>query len=285
MLPATHMNSWYPSGRRLDQMLTEAYNEAKISNGKGLIKAIIVPHAGYVYCVRTSMHAFRNLDPSAYDRVFVLGPSHHIGMSYCTIANATSAESPYGEIPFDTDVCNKLTTTYPSLFKKLDIETASEEHSMEMEFPLLKFVFKDKPFKIVPIMVGQLSFEACQSTANAISQFVKDQRTLLVISSDFCHWGARFGYSYLPNVDGQVFEKIRNLDQEGGKMISSGDPKCFKDYLDSTRNTICGRNAILIMMFIFQGKHAEFLNYSQSSQITSKNDSSVSYYSAIIRDE
>lgn len=284
MLRATHMNSWYPSGQQLDNMLKNAYDEAKLCPGSGLIKAIIVPHAGYRFCVKTSMNAFRNLDPSAYDRVFVLGPSHQIPISNCTIADATSAESPYGEIPFDTEVCNTLTSKYPKLFKKLDCETASIEHSMEMEFPLLKYVFKNKPFKVVPIMIGQLSFDACTATAEALSEFVTDPKTLLVISSDFCHWGGRFGYTYLPSIDGQVYEKISKLDHDGADMISTGDPKQFKQYLDKTKNTICGRNAILIMMNIFKGKHAQFLHYSQSSQITSKSDSSVSYFSAILRE-
>ena len=133
-------------------------------------------------------------------------------------------------------------------------------------------------------MIGQLSFDACTATAEALSEFVTDPKTLLVISSDFCHWGGRFGYTYLPSIDGQVYEKISKLDHDGADMISTGDPKQFKQYLDKTKNTICGRNAILIMMNIFKGKHAQFLHYSQSSQITSKSDSSVSYFSAILRE-
>ncbi|OHS98707.1 Protein MEMO1 like protein [Tritrichomonas foetus] len=283
MLRATHMNSWYPSGQQLDNMLKEAYDEAKVVSGSGKVKSVIVPHAGYRFCVKTSMNAFKNVDPSTINRVFVLGPSHQIPISNCTIADAATAETPYGEIPFDTEACNALTSKFPKLFKKLDRDTASIEHSMEMEFPLLKYIFKEKPFTLVPIMVGQLSPNQIIETAEALKPFINDANTLLVISSDFCHWGARFGYTYLPDMDGQIFEKIRKLDHDGAEMIASGEPEKFENYLKKTKNTICGRTAILIMMNIFQGKHAEFLHYSQSSEVVSKHDTSVSYFSAILR--
>lgn len=264
-------------------MLTSALEGAKVTQSPGLIRSIIVPHAGYVYCVETSMHAFAALDPTNYDRVFVLGPSHSMYVSNCTIADATEAECPLGNIPFDVEVCENLLKNHSKLFKKLNVRQAAQEHSLEMEFPLLKFMFKDHPFKIVPIMVGDVSFKGCQDLAKAFEPYSKDTRTLFVISSDFCHWGARFDYTYLPDGDGQIWERIKSLDKQASEMISTGDPNKFYDYLKKTKNTICGRDPILTMMFMYPGMRAEFPSYSQSSHITKKNDSSVSYFAGIIR--
>jgi AmmeMemoRadiSam system protein B len=223
-----------------------------------------------------------SLDPSLYDRVFVIGPSHQLSIECCTIADATRAESPFGEIQFDTEACTHLLTNFPKLFKKLDCRKAEIEHSMEMEFPLLKYVFGDTPFKIVPIMVGSINLDISKQIAEAL-QTVTTNRTLYVISSDFCHWGSRFGYTYLPSSPGRIWEKIEAMDRAATVEISSMDPKRFEAYLKNTGNTICGRYPILIGMQLFRGMTAEWPAYSQSSRIISKDDSSVSYMTGIFR--
>lgn len=229
------------------------------------------------------MYAFVSLDPTNYDRVFVLGPSHRFHLRECAIADATSAETPFGPIPFDVDCAKALLNGHPSLFKKMTLAVAQEEHSMEMEFPLLKFVFGTRPFTVVPIMVGDLSLETASQVGAALRPFADDPRTLVVISSDFCHWGSRFGYTYLPPGDGQAWQRIEKLDREGAAQIATGDPAKFSAYLQRTRNTICGRNAILVMMYLYPGLLAEFPHYSQSSHVANESDSSVSYLAGIIR--
>jgi AmmeMemoRadiSam system protein B len=282
MLRAAHADSWYPTGPALASMLADAASRVQAAPSAGLVRAIVVPHAGYRYCVQTSMHAFAQLRPELYDRVFVLGPSHSTPIACCTIADATSAESPLGPIPFDTDAVAALLAEHPKLFEKLDRRTAEIEHSLEMEFPLLKFVFQAAPFKIVPIMVGSIGPAKCCEVAAALKKFA-EPRTLFVISSDFCHWGDRFRYTYLPEVPGEVWQKIERLDRWATERISTGDPAEFACYLDETRNTICGRHPILIMMHLFPGSRIEWPHYSQSSNITSRHDSSVSYMAGVLR--
>jgi AmmeMemoRadiSam system protein B len=263
-------------------MLNEALSKVTITESPGLVRAIIVPHAGYRHCVETSMHAFAQIDPSLYDRVIVLGPSHRVPIPCCTIADADRAESPYGDIPFDMTMIATLLGSHPGLFSKLDIDTAEIEHSLEMEFPLLKFIFRQKPFTLVPIMIGRISAAKSAEIAAALAPFV-DPRTLLVISSDFCHWGDRFHFTFLPDVPGAVYEKIEALDRSATEKISSGSPEAFEQYLEETGNTICGRRAILIMMRTLQNWTASWPAYSHSSDITSKRDSCVSYMAGVIR--
>ena len=101
MLPATHAGSWYPRGKPLTNMLTSAFETATVNeSAKGKVKAIVVPHAGYEYCISTSTYAFKSIDPSNFNRCIIIGPSHRIYITHCTIADATTFETPYGEIPF-----------------------------------------------------------------------------------------------------------------------------------------------------------------------------------------
>ena len=136
-------------------------------------------------------------------------------------------------------------------------------------------------------MVGSLSYQSCKEVAEALSQYADDPRTLFVISSDFCHWGSRFGYQYLPPDEGKhlkVYQRIEELDRKGADMISTGDPEKFLNYIEETENTICGRIPILIVMNIFKNKGmtATFPAYSQSENIVSMSGSSVSYFAGVI---
>jgi AmmeMemoRadiSam system protein B len=201
------------------------------------------------------------------------------------IPDATSADTPYGAIPFDIECCESLLSHHRELFRKLDVRTAEQEHSLEMEFPLLTYVFGRTAFRIVPIIVDGCSVEGAEKIANALREFTDDPQTLVVVSSDFCHWGERFRYTHLPSGGGQIYERIERLDREAAELIASGKPGRFAAYLSQTRNTICGRNAILVMMHLYTAFRAEFPAYSRSGNITSEHDSCVSYFAGIIRTE
>lgn len=291
MLPATHAGSWYPRGKPLTNMLTSAFETATVNeSAKGKVKAIVVPHAGYEYCISTSTYAFKSIDPSNFNRCIIIGPSHRIYITHCTIADATTFETPYGEIPFDTQSAEHLTKEHPKLFKKLDIKTASAEHSLEMECPILKFLFdqKNKSFSVLPIMIGSINDKTAKEVASALAPIVNDPQTLLVVSSDFCHWGNDFEYTYLPkDAKGTINEKIEALDREGMKNISTCDVSKFAEFIDRTGDTICGEVPIKIAMQAIDGKYnVEWPHYSQSSpNLRSQRESCVSYAAGIFRVE
>ena len=187
---------------------------------------------------------------------------------WCSIPDASEAETPLGNIRIDTDTVDRLTTDHPKLFKKLDAKLASVEHSVEMEFPILKFIFGEKDFKIVPILIGLVDEKLISSIAGALRELADDERILFVISSDFCHWGKWYGYNYLPDGDGEIYERIEALDRAAMDRIASGSVQEFSAFLEDTRATICGSAAIQIMMSVFRSYRADFPAYSQSSRVT-----------------
>jgi AmmeMemoRadiSam system protein B len=229
------------------------------------------------------MHAFASIDPSLYSRVVVLGPTHYQSFANCVIPDATSAETPNGAIPFDIECCESLLSRHPTLFKKIEARTAEQEHSLEMEFPLLRFVFGERLCRIVPIIVGDCTVDGAAKIAAALREFTDDPETLVVVSTDFCHWGTQFRYTRLPPGEGEIYERIERLDRQAADAIASGMPRRFAAYLRQTGNTICGRNAILVMMNLYDEFRAEFPAYAKSKNITSDRDSSVSYFAGIIR--
>lgn len=142
--------------------------------------------------------------------------------------------------------------SFPQLSKKQD----EDEHSLEMHFPWIAETF-GLNIKVVPLVVGGLTDEFTKKFGTFFKRYIKDDETCFIISSDFCHWGERFDYTYYDQSKGEIYKSIESLDKQGMSMISSLKSKNFKDYLDKYKNTICGRNPILLLMNV----RINLLNY------------------------
>ena len=76
--------------------------------------------------------------------------------------------------------------------------------------------------------------------------YFEDERTLFVVSSDFCHWGKRFRFTHKFDefTDEDIYKSIEKLDRQGMTLIEQQDLAGFQSYLSETKNTICGRYPI-----------------------------------------
>jgi len=127
----------------------------------------------------------------------------------------------------------------------------------------------------VPIVVGSIDYTKEQKYGKLLAEYMKDDKNLFVISSDFCHWGKNFDYSpYDESVSDHVSGYIKHLDQEGMDKIESQDPKAFVDYLKDTRNTICGRHPITVFLEAIKqsgiNTTTKFVKYAQSGEVKNK---------------
>lgn len=299
---ASHAGSWYSANK------SELKNQIKIffSNSKNfleenasrsflenkLLKAVIVPHAGYRYSGPTAAWAYISINKELYKRIVILGPSHHEYIEGCGLSKFDYIETPFGNLKIDKNANEIL---HKSLyFKEIDGSVDEEEHSLEMQFPFVKYIFENSDIQVLPIMVGDLNAKMQEEIADALLDFYKDKNTLFVVSSDFCHWGKRFRYTYYDKSCGKIHESIEKLDKMGMEAIESLSPKAFQDYITSYKNTICGRKPISILLSIinkfnqqyninanneeeFKDNFIKFVQYNQSSKVIEENDSSVSY--------
>ncbi|PWN37028.1 UPF0103-domain-containing protein [Meira miltonrushii] len=283
------------------------------------LKAVIAPHAGYSYSGKAAAWAYKCIDPTAYDTVFILGPSHHHYVDGCMLTKCKLYGTPIGDLPVDQTITKELYETGKFdgyMTKQID----EEEHSIEMHLPYIRKVFENQDIKVVPILVGSTSDSKENSFGKLLAPYVKRRKTLFVVSSDFCHWGSRFRYThYQPSLEEDIqhlkasnpvspnsppiHASIRALDgqaiQELTYPTSLPTPdapeeaqKDFARYLKSTNNTICGRHPIGVLMGALaqleregQQSQLRFTRYEQSSKCTTYRDSSVSYASAFVRFE
>jgi len=251
---------FYPSdsnalAQKIDELSRKARKTAiQIPKNKSL-RAIVLPHAGYIYSGWTAAHAAHILPDKGISKVILLGPDHRIGFRNAAICDVRAYATPLGRIDLHPDV-DKL-RRQPELFQNLPA-IQDKEHSLEVVLPFLQHYLND--FKLVPIIVGR---GGIGPIAGAISTIIDDQ-TLLVISSDLSH--------FLP------YEAAKARDHETINEILSLRP----DKMMKTDNRACGLSPLLITTRIAQSYHWKpvLLHYANSGD-TAGDRSRVVGYAAI----
>lgn len=285
---ASHAGSWYTeNGSELTRQLDLWLSKADLSHGPA--RAIIAPHAGYSYCGACAAFAYRQISPVVVKRIFILGPSHHVRLSGCALSSLDKYQTPLYDLTIDKQIYTELEATRQ--FEWMDVQTDEDEHSIEMHLPYIAKVMEEfkTAFTIIPILVGSLSPEKEAKYGAIIAPYLADPQNLLVISSDFCHWGSRFRYTWKDNSRGPIYQSIEWLDKQGMDIIETMEPRAFTEYLNKYGNTICGRHPIGVLLQAIAKLRSQsnsprmsmkFLKYAQSSQCINMQDSSVSYASA-----
>jgi len=220
------------------------------------LKALILPHAGYIYSGFTAAHTSHVLSEKQFNKVILLGPDHRVGFRNCAISNVKGYQTPLGFVRLHEDT--KILLKKSNLFQY--IQPFDEvEHSLEVILPFLQYYLKE--FELVPIVMGRTS--EINNIANAIEPLL-DSDTLLVVSSDLSH--------FLP------YSEAVTKDKETIDIILNYKPKELK----KRENCACGKVPILILMEIARRKEWKpvLLNYTNSGD-TAGNHSSVVGYAAI----
>ncbi|XP_078443545.1 ammeMemoRadiSam system protein B [Wolffia australiana] len=284
---ASHAGSWYTNNSRKLEEELDGWLQASGIVKSSSVRGVIAPHAGFSYSGRAAAYAFGNIDPETISRVFLLGPSHHYYTPRCALTKATVYSTPVGDLSIDLEVNKELQAT--GKFELMDMRVDEAEHSMEMHLPYLAKVFRGYPVKIVPILVGALNPENEAMYGRLLAKYIDDPQNFFSVSSDFCHWGSRFNYTYYDAKHGPIHKSIEALDRMGMDIIETGDPISFKRYLEEYDNTICGRHPISVFLHMIKNSatriNIRFIRYEQSSQCKSMRDSSVSYASAAAKGE
>jgi MEMO1 family protein len=173
---------FYPADpSELESTVEELLAHAKVKQGSGRIRALIVPHAGYVYSGPVAAAAFALLrtENQRAVRVVIIGPAHRMLIQGIAVSSAGAFVTPLGKIPLDTAAIAE-TANLPSV--AVDDEPHADEHALEVELPFLQTVLGS--IRIVPLLVG---LAAPRDVAEVLSRLWDDD-TLVVVSSDLSHY-------------------------------------------------------------------------------------------------
>jgi AmmeMemoRadiSam system protein B len=170
-----------------------------------LPKAIIVPHAGYIYSGQTAAIAYSCLAAGrkTIKRVILLGPVHRVPIRGLALPNADAFLTPLGEIELD-----KAAITSIAHLEQIIVSPAAhaQEHSLEVQLPFLQSVLDD--FKLVPLAVGDAT---PVEVAEALDVLWGGPETLIVISSDLSHF---LPYDIAQKVDSETVQNILDMKDE-----------------------------------------------------------------------
>jgi AmmeMemoRadiSam system protein B len=216
-------------------------------------KAIIAPHAGYVYSgpVAASIYASLIKARDRIRRVVLLGPAHRVAFDGLALSSATAFATPLGEIPLDTAATAQL-LMLPQV-RLLDA-AHRDEHSLEVQLPFLQEVLDD--FTLVPLLVGDTSPE---EVSEVLDMLWGGEETLIVISSDLSHY--------------HDYATARRLDAATSRAIEALRPQ------DIGYENACGRIPVggLLLSARRHGLRAQTLDLRNSGDTAGPRDRVVGY--------
>jgi hypothetical protein len=204
--PAAVAGVFYPDDPRELADAIAAYLDSTHREGPqepGFPKAVIVPHAGYVYSGAVAASAYDLLRPArgVVKRVVVLGPCHRVPVRGLALPQARAFSTPLGRIPIDAESVRAI-RDLPQVVESA--ATHAEEHALEVQLPFLQQVLGE--FSLVPLVVGDA---APEQVAEVLDRLWGGAETLIVISSDLSHYHA---YDSARRIDGETVQAILGFD-------------------------------------------------------------------------
>lgn len=202
--PAVVAGKFYPAdSRQLSAAVRGYLGAVEVPPDAAVPKAIIAPHAGYVYSGPVAASVYARLAPARgrIERVVLIGPSHRASFQGLALTSATAYETPLGMVPIDTEAVRDL-WGLPGV-RMLDA-VHGPEHSLEVHLPFLQEVLGT--FDLVPIVAGNAPPDM---VAGALDAIWGGLETLIVVSTDLSHY---LPYNDCIKTDAMTVHAIESLD-------------------------------------------------------------------------
>lgn len=239
--------SFYPAGkaelkRQLEHYFRDAAGKVSLTPGRDeRVRAIISPHAGYVFSGTVAASAMGCIAPgSGYDNIFLIGSSHRVSFTGASVYTDGNYRTPLGTVAVNTELAKSLTGS--SDFFSFRRSAHISEHSLEVQLPFLQYHLGND-IRIVPIILGTQNSKICEELAEALLPYFTGDN-LFVISSDFSHYPS--------------FEDALKIDKLTAEALMTGDPDSFLERLRKNSDmkikglatSMCGWTSGLVLLHL-----------------------------------
>jgi AmmeMemoRadiSam system protein B/AmmeMemoRadiSam system protein A len=260
----------------LKKDINQLFEKCKKSEESGIIRAIISPHAGYVFSGYTAAAALSAIPKSTiYKNIFIIGSSHVMAFDGASVYNIGDYITPLGKAVVNKEIANKLINDN-SVFN-FPVKSHISEHSIEVQIPLIQSYFTEVP-PIIPIIIGTDNEKTIKQIAEALRPWFTNEN-LFIISSDFSH--------YPPYKDAVVTDKATALG------IASGNPKTFltalqknsEKQINGLATSMCGWSSGLTLLYLSENNtnlHYKIIDYTNSGDSSYGSKDEVVGYNAIV---
>ena len=197
--PAAVAGQFYEASKTRLQAQIGGLSAATSRQSGAMPRALIVPHAGYIYSGTTAAQAYHRLEPlrQTIKRVVLFGPAHRVYLQGMALPSVDAFSTPLGDIPLDREVIERI-STMPAVI--VSDEAHRQEHSLEVQLPFLQYVLDE--FTLVPIVVGDCDAD---TVAKLVDELWGDENSLLIISSDLSHFHS---YDEAKQIDASTCQRI-----------------------------------------------------------------------------
>ncbi len=219
------------------------------------IKALIVPHAGYIFSAQTAATAYATLKKK-YTNIFLIGSSHHINFDGASIYKIGNYTTPLGEINTNHIIVDALMKNSSFTYKE---EAHIKEHTLEVQLPFLQTLYGDE-LHIVPIIIGTQNMETIISISKVLQPYFNNAENLFIISTDLSHY---------PN-----YQDANIVDKRTLNSLIKNSPQEFIDTLVKNENahiqnlitSACGWSSLLTLLYMTKDENYiyEILEYKNS---------------------
>jgi MEMO1 family protein len=260
--------SFYPANPQiLEDMVKKFLDNAEDRKIKK-IKALICPHAGYIYSGQIAACSYKQVMGNEFDSIVVIAPSHSEQFDFNSVYNGKAYQTPLGMVNVDNKNCEKLAAS-DNQYIKLSKYGHRTEHSLEVQLPFMQIALKN--LQIVPIVMGIQSKKNAESLGTAIGKLFKGKEVLLVASTDLSHYHP---YDVAVSLDKKIEKLIKNFD------IEDLEEAFFDDRLE-----MCGGGPVIAAMIaskILGASNSEVLCYMNSGDTSGDRSAVVGYLSAAL---
>jgi MEMO1 family protein len=236
---------FYPADKEtLTKDLIQLFEKCKKSPVNKGVRAIISPHAGYVFSGTIAAAAYSAIPANQIIKnIFIIGSSHVMSFDGASVYNSGDYITPLGKVEVNKEIANKLISGNDVF--NFPTKAHLQEHSLEVQLPFIQYYFKNKPL-IVPIIIGTNSEMTVKQIALALKPWFISEN-LFIISSDFSHY--------------PQYNDATETDNLTALSIVSGDPRTFLNTLKKNSakkipglaTSMCGWTSCLTLLYVAEG--------------------------------
>ncbi len=236
---------FYSANREsLSRDISDLFTKCKKTTGNLKVRALILPHAGYVFSGKIAASALSTVPQnSGFKNIFIIGSSHVMAFEGASVYYTGDFITPFGKAIVNREIANKLRKENKVF--NFPVNAHYQEHSLEVQIPLIQHYFSEQPL-IVPIIIGSSNNNTLKQIAEALRPWF-NPANLFIISSDFSHYPS--------------YKDANIIDDLTAEALISGDPQVFLTTLrkNSAKNvnglvtSMCGYTAGLVLLNLAEG--------------------------------
>jgi len=268
--------SFYPGDATgIDTMLTRLFRYERSGSPTTQPKALIVPHAGWIYSGSVAAAAFQSFERYSLHTIVLLGNAHAALFDGIAVAPHDAWRTPTGIVPIDRVMRSRLTEIDPRLYRHSE-EAHRRDHVLEVQVPMLQHVLQ-AGFMILPVLFGRNANDVHRICARQLLSVITDD-DLLVASSDLSHYPSRHDGEA---IDRTTLQLMAGMDIEG---LERHESAVMRQGVPGLETAFCSPDAVRTVLETSRLKHwhGEVIAYSNSGDAEKGKRSCVVGYGSVL---